>query len=656
MKKIFKILTTFFAGIFMVTSCSPEEFRLGSVDVKPGDLVPGIAYKVESDPQNPNIVHLTSLMDEKFQPLWDHPQGRSLEKTVSLRIPFPGTYSVKFGVQTRGGVVYGEPSNFTVANFYAPFVEDPLWELLSGGVDKEKVWVLDLDEDGLSRHFNGPLYFYGTDDSWATVTKGKTVEGDSWNWSPDYKGNSWLMDTGDYGTMTFDLKGAANVRVNHNMLSGRGTEVGKYMIDTENKTMRLNDASPLHDRNRDGQVVDWGNLRIMSLTKDFMQLGVIRDEALSGEGPALLVYNYISKEFKDNWVPGNVAEPEPPYTGDANGDLTTSTTTSKKWVLSTNNPYDWASLAGDMLNGWSTPQDYANTRWAPYDASLIKNISLTLNKTGDKGGTYTFTDGGGVPINGSYTIEEKNHIKFDKDISFTISGWVSLATTADKMLRILKTELDASGNVKGIWLGQRDPVKPEYFAYHFVPGGSGAAADPTAAWKTALVGKTFKPDVNWFADWVGGAPAFAGGWTSASTFGSDYTTNGWVWTKEVRDVAESATLRFFEEGGNVKVELKQKKEGKDFSAVGTVKIDPEKSILNINIPLVDYVGTAGSWLNTKNTKSTTGNEFDWHFVSHGGSNLSNINTNGFWLGAVTGSVAAGDAKDEVLIFHFVKTD
>ncbi len=652
MNKIFRILTSLFLGVFMLSSCSPEEFGLGTTDVKPGDLVKGIAFKIEHDPQNANIIHLTSLMDSKYQPLWDHPQGRSQEKTVTLRIPFPGNYEVKFGVMTRGGVVYGEPATFNVASFYAPFVEDEMWELLSGGVDQEKTWVLDLDEESVSRQFLGPLYFYGLDNGWLgdCMKEG----GDCWNWNPDYKGNSWLMTAGDYGTMTFDLKGAANVRINHKMIAARGLETGKYMIDTDNKTMRISDATPLHDTGRDGIVVDWGNIKILSLTKDYMQLGVIRDEALSGEGPALLVYNYISKDFKDNWTPGNQAEPEPPYNGDANGDLTTSTTTTKKWILSTSTPYNWADLAGNLLNDWNSAADYTNSGWAPYDANLIKNISLTLVKTGERAGNYTFTDGAGNATSGSYTVEEKNNIKFDKDISFAISGWVNLSTTSNKTLRILKTEVDATGNIKGLWLGQRDPAKPEYFAYHFVPGGGTTTADPLAAWKTALVGKTFKPDVNWFADWVGFPAGFAGGWTSASTFGTDYTSNNWVWDAKVREVAESASLTFSLDGNDIKVVLRQIKDGKDFTANGIVKIDTEKNILNISIPLVDYSGTVASWLPSTNEKSVTGNTKDWYFVPHGGSNLGNINTQGFWLGAVSNSVKAGDTKDEVLIYHYIK--
>jgi hypothetical protein len=175
-----------------------------------------------------------------------------------------------------------------------------------------------------------------------------------------------------------------------------------------------------------------------------------------------------------------------------------------------------------------------------------------------------------------------------------------------------------------------------------------------AAWKTALVGKTFVPDIKWFADWVNFPPGFTGGWTSASTFGDDYTSNGWVWDKDVRNVAESASICFNLEGPDLVIEVKQTLDGKAISHKGKVTIDPDKNILNISVPLVSYAGTAGSWLPSTNEKSVTGSKNDWYFVAHGGSNLSNIDTQGFWLGAVANSTAAGDTKDEILIFHFLK--
>lgn len=297
--------------IILFFACTPEQYDLGPKDVTPDDLVEGIAFKIEHDASNPNIVYLSSLMDSRYTPLWNHPQGRSQKQKITLKIAFPGTYEVKFGVETRGGIVYGNPVTFTIDDFYAEFVSDELWTLLSGGVGNAKTWYLDLDADGVSRYFIGPLYFYGTDDSWETVTNGVTLpEGsDSWNWNPDWPGNSWLMDAADFGSMTFDLRDGANVVVEHKTIPSRGIERGTYMLDVDDHTLRMTDASPLHDINRDGVVIDWGDIKIMSLTENTLQLAVLRDPELSGEGACLLVYNFISKEYYDNWTPGEQEEP-----------------------------------------------------------------------------------------------------------------------------------------------------------------------------------------------------------------------------------------------------------------------------------------------------------------------------------------------------------
>ena len=471
MNKLIKVFTLFLIGLIGY-ACSPEEHELAQLGADPDDLVEGIAFSIEHDAVNPNIVYLTSLMGGSFTPLWDHPQGRSQAQKVTLKIPFPGTYTVKFGVQTRGGAVFGDEATFTVDDFYAPFVDDELWTLLSGGVNQEKTWYLDLDAEALSRNFLGPLYFYGTNNGWqgACMVEG----GDCWNWNPDYKGNSWLMTAANFGSMTFDLKGAANVSVTHNTIGARGTETGTYLLDAEAKTLRMTDASPLHDIGRDGQVIDWGNIQIFSLTEDFMQLGVLRDPALSGEGAVYLVYNFISKDYYDNWMPGEEVEPEPPYTGNLNEDLTTSVTTKKTWTMLLNTPYNWAGLDGAFLNAWNSPADYAASGWAPYDASLISNISLTLDKTSATAGNYEFTDGGGDIIDGSYTVDATNHIVFDQGISINVSGFVNLETTSEHKLRLIRTDVDALGNITKMWLGKRDPIKPEYQVFGFEPVAAGS--------------------------------------------------------------------------------------------------------------------------------------------------------------------------------------
>lgn len=631
MKRIVKIFTVLLAGL-IAYACTPDEYGLGSLNVKSGELVEGIAFKIEHDDDNANIVYLTSLMDNSFTPLWDHPQGRSQQHQVTLKIPFPGTYTVKFGVQTRGGIVYGEPVTFTIEDFYAPFVEDEMWEFISGGVDNEKTWYLDLDGDALSRNFLGPLYFYGTDNGWqgACMKDG----GDCWNWNPDYKGNSWLMTASNFGSMTFDLKGAANVKVVHNTISSRGTETGTYLLDAEAKTLRITDASPLHDSGRDGVVIDWGNIKILSLTKDFMQLAVLRDPALSGEGACLLVYNYISKDYFDNWVPGEVVEPEPPYTGNPNDDLTTSVTTKKKWRMSLNTPYNWAGLDGGFLNTWNAPADYTATGWAPYDAGLIANISLTLDKTGASAGNYEFTTGSGSIISGGYTVDATNHIVFDKAISINVSGWVNLETTPDNKLRIIRTDVDALGNITKIWLGKRDPVKPEYQVFGFEPVAAGPA-DPMAAWKTALVGKTFEHNTNYFADWV--KLDWTGGWTGKDSplfTTPDFAEQGWFWNQAAHDAAKASSIAFYLDGGNIKANAVDNGVAKN--AID-VTIDTEEGTITFSEAPFTY-----TWLYTNND----GGKGPWLVGSRDGANLGNIPTKGLHLGFVSGA-------DEITMVHWV---
>lgn len=482
MKKISKIFALFAIISMMFASCSPDAYDLGNIDVKAEYLVEGIAFKIEHDASNPNIVYLTSLMDSKYSPLWSHPQGRSQKQKVTLKMPFPGTYEVKFGVETRGGVVYGESATFTIDEFYADFVSDELWTKVSGGVGKSKTWYLDLDADGVSRNFLAPLYFFTGTYNWDalhTPSGDNYLDSDAWDWKKaitplagddgnalwywlaDWPGNQWMCAKADFGTMTFDLMGGANVHVDQSAY-GLGEFRGSYMLNTEDHTIAFTDAQPLHVSERHGEVVAATEFRILYATENFMQIMIV---------PSGTCLNYISEEYKNNWVPGEEEEVDPPYNGKGNDDLTT--TSSKKWQLSLESPYNWTGLDGTFLNSWSSPADYAATGWAPYDESILKNVTLSMTKTAVSGGNYTFTDGSGNPISGTYTIDSKNNITFNQDINFTISGWVSLATTAEKSLRIIRSSSDLLGNVTDIWLGQRSALKDEYAVYHFELSTSG---------------------------------------------------------------------------------------------------------------------------------------------------------------------------------------
>lgn len=61
LKSFFSIL----AGAALIFSaCSPEEYEMGAKTYVSDDLVEGIAYTVTPDANDPNTIHLTSLIKE----------------------------------------------------------------------------------------------------------------------------------------------------------------------------------------------------------------------------------------------------------------------------------------------------------------------------------------------------------------------------------------------------------------------------------------------------------------------------------------------------------------------------------------------------------------------------------------------------------------
>ncbi len=419
------------ATALLLAACSPDSYEMGGKDVTTADLAEGIAYTVSVD-QTTNTVVLKSLMGDNYSVSWIHPQGYSQEKDVTLRLPFDGDYQVTFGVETRGGVVYGEPYKFAIDNVNPSLLTDELWTLISGGVGQEKTWVLDLDANGACKYFVGPLYFFGLDDNWETNHGAAAPEGaDSWSWQADWAGNTWITDAKDFGTMTFDLKNVAHVTVND--LDNGANYSGTYLIDAENHTISFTNAKMLHLSSYDGIVTNWSStLKLLSLTEHSMQIAVVRDN--SDEGPCLLSFNFISKAAYDDpsLLPNNnggstgfeeVPITDPTFT-DLNNSLTTTTISSLTYKISEDAPYDWLWWNGVpdangvckwQSNGFAKMADYPS--WAPIPEG-IEDVTLKLEATGDDGGEYTATQADGQEIAGKYTVEGGNKIVFDKEINF----------------------------------------------------------------------------------------------------------------------------------------------------------------------------------------------------------------------------------------------
>lgn len=166
-----------------------------------------------------------------------------------------------------------------------------------------KTWEIDLNSDGSYVTFPGPSYFYGMDDSWATVTNGEPIVGDSWNWAADFANNSWVVggSAGNCrGYMTFSKEGGVN-KVIVSQVTAEDTFVnyeGGFTVDEQNKTITL-DIDILAPSNYVPTYVNnkRTDIKILSLTESSLQLAVVRTE-----DPCLLSVNYIPQLEKYGYV------------------------------------------------------------------------------------------------------------------------------------------------------------------------------------------------------------------------------------------------------------------------------------------------------------------------------------------------------------------
>jgi hypothetical protein len=464
MNKIYKFFALLSVVATMFTSCSPDEYALGAKDVQPGDLVEGIAYKIEHDAANPNIVYLKSLMGNKYTPLWNHPQGRSQDQSVTLKMPFAGTYNVQFGVETQGGVVYGDTATFKIDKMYADFISDPLWTNLTGGVGKEKVWIIDNGKYGMAP---GAL-------SYADPASVLEFNNFSPNWEPGGNANgSTDKDMGWGSTMTFSLKGGAFLTT-HKLNEGGKDENGLFTMNVSNHTLSTTNATVLRPDNFIANAANWTtDLKILTLTENQLRIAVLRSNS---EGPWWYILNYVSKSYADTYV---AVEPEPALPSDWQSGISQTTSKTVKWVLSPTTPFNWAKLDGSLMNtDWTSPATYAGwTGFTAASASAYEKFSLTLNSENN---TAVYVGIDGSSTSGTYTLDNKGIYTFSGFTpNFIIcGGWVSLATTAANQWRITNIKKDLAGNVTDMWVGKRDEVKPEYMVYHLVPQIGSGSTEP----------------------------------------------------------------------------------------------------------------------------------------------------------------------------------
>jgi hypothetical protein len=281
MKFIKQITLLIFIVAAFVLSCKKKDYSLGRLPDK-SEINMEVKQDLVVDPGG-NTVYLINHTD-KVEPVWNYTTGKSMRRVDTVRYAFKGDYKIARSAITDGGIVYLDTINIRVTQDNLNYVSDPLWIALSGGPGNEKVWTLDLDANGVSKSFDGPVFFCGDEYRWGgTCAK---PGGNCWTWFPKWSDNTWICPKGDYGTMTFSLKGGPFIKVDQKMIPNSGVFNGTYYLDKDAKTISFSGVTPLNQ--------GWDQLYskgwLITLTDKTMQIAFKHPSKAEAE-----IFNYISQ-------------------------------------------------------------------------------------------------------------------------------------------------------------------------------------------------------------------------------------------------------------------------------------------------------------------------------------------------------------------------
>ena len=285
MKQIIKTAFLLVLPVLMMVSCKKDNPALGRMLDKSE-----IKYEVVQDfktDSGGNTVIMRNLTPGTIS-MWDFSTGTSTRMIDTVHFAFTGSYVIKFSAVTAGGIVKLDSVIVKVTHENLGYVKDQMWYDISGGPGKQKSWVLDTD----GKFFFGPLTFFDP-------TNFNTVWWDAGQGI--YPDN---MAKGDYGVMTFNLINGPYFNAVKPM-EGNAVQNGTYMIDLAKKRLTITGGTILRGYKpaKNGiSGINWNYYEIISLDANTMRLGVYRDHDVDGEGNALLVYNFISKEYSDHYV------------------------------------------------------------------------------------------------------------------------------------------------------------------------------------------------------------------------------------------------------------------------------------------------------------------------------------------------------------------
>lgn len=458
LKYLFSLSVSAMVMLVTTTACSPDDHELAGPVVSADELVEGIAFSVTPDSNDPNTIHLKSLV-KGATPVWKTPNGMSQNQELDLQFPFSGDYELTFGVMTQAGTVWGEPYTFTVSSNNFGLLSDPIWTNLAGGVDENgqgnpKKWVPCNMNYGIGS-CSGPVMYMSPDDYPEPV-----FGSGNWapNWDPGFQ--SWLIPADDPymdSYMTFSLDSNQGCVLEMMRKSADGEEVinGKFNLNVADPKHPLitflNGTYSLHNVGFDGVCANYTNdIRIIECTPYLLQIATMRTNS---EGPWWLVWNFVSEELKND--PSILPSEGPdlvegaPVVEPAYDDLATSLftisgadasylATQTTFLLDEETPYDYiwwnpASAAWEWINGYGSS-------WAPaYEGG--DDFALTINKNGKA--ELETVDGGAST---TFTIEG-NKVVFADEITLLTAGNISIT---GKEFTVMKCSADDNEVVFGI--------------------------------------------------------------------------------------------------------------------------------------------------------------------------------------------------------------
>lgn len=471
--KIHNLIYTLLAAIavFLLASCSPEDFGFGKKTYSPEDLVEGKAYTVTIEG---NVLKLESKISDATS-LWITPIGRSQEKAFTVELPFAGEYEVTFGVETPGGIVYGDPYKITLSQNDFSLLSDNKWfyladkdyktgdplpsaETLAKGISKKwypcdanygvgqctapVMYIAPYDPDGDGKGFTAEE----KDDK--NVAYRDIVFGTgNWkpNWDPGFQ--SWLVPENDpymdsYMTFSMDALNGCVATMYRGESGAKGASTGsnmagKFNMNLNDKTKPLitfTDCYAMHNTGFDEVCSNYTqDIQIVELTPYVLQLVTKRTNS---EGNWYICWNFVSEDViatKGACIPKadqdliETAKPKLPTFENIHTDLFTADINGDKYVgskmtftLDSETPYDFLWWNGSPnVKAWeSVTGGKYNTTWAPaLDDKALDNFELTISKASD--GSYNYECG---EADGKVKITE-NTLTFDKEISvFAVAG------------------------------------------------------------------------------------------------------------------------------------------------------------------------------------------------------------------------------------------